>query len=68
METKGKLISGLKYGSDFSQEERFKIVQEYFSSGKKKRDIWFKYTGHQDEHGQILRWIRELGFGYRISG
>ena len=26
-----------------------------------KRDIWEKYTG-EEEHGQILRWMRQLGY------
>jgi hypothetical protein len=49
-------------GSTFSIEERHKVVQDYLSSGKKKVEIWYKYTGQSEEHGQILRWMRQLGY------
>lgn len=59
---KSKVILGLKNGRDFSYEERKLIVEEYLSSGCKKRDIWKKYTGQEEEHGELLRWIRQLGY------
>ena len=59
---KSKVILGLKNGKDFSYEERKLIVEEYLSSGCKKQDIWKKYTGQEEEHGQLLRWIRQLGY------
>jgi transposase-like protein len=59
---KSKQILGLKQGGEFSLAERNQIVQEYLSSGHKKREIWKKYTGQAEEHGQILRWMRQLGY------
>lgn len=69
MDKKSKLISGLsnrkiiqnpsKY---FSDEEKHHIIQELISSKCNKRDIWEKYTGQEEEHGQLLRWMRQLGY------
>jgi hypothetical protein len=60
MEIKSKVILGLKYGRDFSESERMKIIQDYQSSGKTKKEIWYEYTGQQEEHGQILKWMRKF--------
>jgi len=59
---KSKFILGLKQGREFSVEERQKIVEDYLTSGKTKREIWEKYTGQEVEHGQLLKWIRQLGY------
>jgi len=45
MERESKVILGLKYGRDFSEIERKQIIQDYQSSGKTKKEIWYKYTG-----------------------
>jgi transposase-like protein len=60
MERKSKVILGLKYGRDFSESERIKIIQDYKCSGKTKKEIWYKYTGQQEEHGQIGKWMRNF--------
>lgn len=62
MDKKSKFILGLKRGRDFSEEERHKIVRDYLTSGKKKNEIWYQYTGQQEEHGQLLKWLRQLGY------
>jgi transposase-like protein len=60
MEIESKVILGLKYGRDFSESERIKIIRDYKTSGKTKKEIWYKYTGQQEEHGQIGKWIRNF--------
>jgi len=60
--TKSKFILGLKKPSQFSLEERRLIVEEYLQSGKKKQEIWEKYTGQAEERGRLLRWMRQLGY------
>jgi hypothetical protein len=25
-------------------------------------ELWEKYTGEEEEHGQMLRWMRQLGY------
>jgi hypothetical protein len=59
---KSKVILGFKYGRDFSIKERISIIEEYLSTGCKKQEIWKKYTGQDVEHGQLLKWIRQLGY------
>jgi len=48
--------------SEISLAERHQIIQEYLSTGKKKREIWYNYTGQKEEHGQILKWMRMYGY------
>lgn len=60
--TKSKVILGLKHPSQFSLEERKLIVEEYLQTGKKKQEIWQKYTGQPAERGRLLRWMRQLGY------
>ncbi|MFH2141560.1 MAG: hypothetical protein ABIJ97_03995 [Bacteroidota bacterium] len=69
MDKKSKVILGLshgkiiqKSGKYFSDEEKHFIIQELLSSKCTKRDIWEKYTGQEEEHGQLLRWMRKLGY------
>ncbi len=65
MGTKSKVNSGLKKGSDFSEEERHKIIQEYLSSGKTKAEIWFKHTGQREEHGNLTHWMYQLNYNVK---
>jgi transposase len=62
MNDKSKANSGLKKSLHFNHSERHKIIQELISSGSTKQQIWEKYTGDKYEHGQIVRWMRELGY------
>ncbi len=48
--------------SEISLSERHKIIQDFLSSNNSKAEIWFKYTGQTEEHGQILRWMRMYGY------
>jgi transposase len=66
MEEKREIIRAQKILNVFSVEERHQIIQEMLSTGCNKRDIWEKYTGEPEEHGQIIKWMRELGYGDRI--
>ena len=74
MDKKSKLISGLsnrkiiqKQSSYFSDEERHHIIQDWVSSNSTKRYIWEKYTGQEEEHGSLLRWMRQLGYDTGIK-
>jgi len=70
MEKTSKVISGLPEGKFiirkpivcFTDSEKHHIIQELLSSGCTKAEIWQKYTGRHEEHGQILRWMRKLGY------
>ena len=74
MDKKSKLISGLsgrkiiqKSSRYFSDEEKHYIIQELIFSKCTKRDIWEKYTGQEEEHGQLLRWMHKLGYNTGIK-
>ena len=54
--------SSIRLGGSFSWEERAAIVKEYLSGHYTKVEIWRKYTGQDQEHGQLLRWMRTLGY------
>lgn len=42
----------------FTVAEKHKIIQELISSQCTKVEIWEKYTGEEEEHGQLLRWCK----------
>lgn len=74
MDKKSKQISGLKAGKIiqkankyFSEPEKHFIIQELLSSGCTKAQIWEKYTGQLEEHGQLLRWMRQLGYDTSVK-
>jgi hypothetical protein len=61
METKKQGILGLRRKKfTFSRAQKHLIVQEYVTGILSKREIWEKYTGEKEEHGQILRWMRQV--------
>jgi len=46
----------------FSEAEKRVIIEDYLRSGSTKQSIWHKYTGRDNEHGLILRWMRKYGY------
>ncbi|HRN71093.1 MAG: hypothetical protein LC105_13585 [Chitinophagales bacterium] len=56
-----------KAGKYFTVEEKHKIIQELISTQCTKVEIWEKYTGEEQEHGQLLRWMRQLGYNTGIK-
>ena len=69
MEKRSKLISGLmneipkrKEKKYFTDEEKHLIIQETLAGNLTKQEIWKKYTGRENEHGHVLRWMRVLGY------
>ena len=74
MDKKSKLISGLtdikivrKPNKYFTDAEKHLIIQEMLETGCTKVEIWEKYTGEEEEHGQLLRWMRKLGYDTGIK-
>ncbi len=75
MDKKSKVISGLrtekiiiqKPNKYFTDSEKHHIIQELLSSSCTKREIWEKYTGQEEEHGQLLRWMRALGYDTSVK-
>ena len=72
MDKKRKVILGLKPSKAnlqvkcpnryYSDLEKHQIIQEYLSGRDTKQEIWQKYTGQKEEHGQLLYWMRKLGY------
>jgi hypothetical protein len=56
-----------KAGKYFTLEEKHKIIQELIATQCTKIEIWEKYTGEEEEHGQLLRWMRQLGYNTGIK-
>lgn len=56
-----------KAGKYFAEAEKHQIIQELISSGCTKQEIWKKYTGQEEEHGQLLRWMKALGYNIGIK-
>ena len=48
--------------SAIGELERREIIEEYLKGGRTKREIWQHYTGRTEEHGQIIRWMRQFGY------
>jgi len=51
-----------KSGKYFSIGERHAIIQELLETNCTKQELWQKYTGEVEEHGQLLKWMRRLGY------
>ena len=48
--------------SSIGELERREIIEEYLKGGRTKAEIWRQYTGRNEEHGEIVRWMRQLGY------
>lgn len=51
----------------FTEVEKHKIIQELLTTQSTKVEIWEKYTGRKEEHGHLLRWMRQLGYETEIK-
>jgi len=47
-----------------SYSEAFKrqVIEYYLSHDCTKQEVWKRFTGHHEEHGTLLRWMRKLGY------
>ena len=62
MDNRSKVISGLWRRRWFDVSQRHQIIQEFLSSGCTKKEIWAKYNDGIKHHGEIVRWMRRLGY------
>jgi len=51
---------------DFSDSEKHSIIKELLETKCTKQQIWQKYTGYEEEHGQLLRWMKKLGYNIGV--
>ena len=45
-----------------TESEKHQIIREFLLGQNTKTEIWKKYTGIHGEHGQIGKWMLELGY------
>lgn len=62
---KRKIIQ--KKGKHYSETERHAIIQEMLRNNCTKQYTWELYTGEPEERGQLLRWMRKLGYVGKIQ-
>ena len=48
--------------STISEAERREMIEDYLAGGRSKTDVWRHHTGRSEEHGQLTRWMRQLGY------
>jgi transposase len=51
----------------FNETEKHAIIQELLATKCTKAEIWEKYTGQDEEHGQLLRWMKQLDYNTGIK-
>lgn len=52
----------IRTGGSLSWQEREAMIKEYQTGNYTKVALWEKYTGQKEEHGQLLCWMRKLGY------
>jgi transposase len=62
MDKRIKVIPGFRSKDSFTTHERHQIIREFLKSRCSKREIWERYTGNVEEHGNLLKWMRQLGY------
>lgn len=60
MDTKNQIP--VRTGGSLSWEERKAMISAYLTGQYSKSELWRNYTGQQEEHGQLLNWMRKLGY------
>lgn len=56
-----------KSGKRFTHEQKHQIIREMLSRQCTRREIWKKYTGAVEDHGKLVRWMRELGYSVEVT-
>ena len=51
-----------KKGKYYSETERHAIIREMQRNNWTKQYAWELYTGELEERGQLMRWMRKLGY------
>ncbi|MDW8418863.1 MAG: hypothetical protein RML37_05570, partial [Chitinophagales bacterium] len=51
-----------KKGRYYTEAERHAIIQQMLKNHWTKQYTWELYTGEPEEKGNLLRWMRKLGY------
>ena len=46
----------------FEESTKRRMVEDYLHGGQTKAEIWRRYTGRTEEHGKIIKWMRQFGY------
>jgi hypothetical protein len=52
----------IRTGGSLSLEEREAMIKEYLTGQYLKNELWKKYAGQDKGHGQLLEWMRKVGY------
>jgi hypothetical protein len=44
-----------------TNEEKLAIIKDFLNGKESKKAVYYRYTGYAEDHGKILKWMRELG-------
>lgn len=45
-----------------TETQRREIIEDYLRGEETRAAVWRRHTGQQKEKGQMLRWMRQLGY------
>ncbi|MFT6807181.1 MAG: transposase [Saprospiraceae bacterium] len=51
-----------KKSRHFTEMFKRQVIDYYLLHRCPKIEVWKKYIGEEEEHGRILRWMRQLGY------
>ena len=62
-------ILGKRVGKSvyFTDSEKRIIIEDYLSGNESKRSVFKRYSGHDEEHGTLLRWLHRFGYKDKSS-
>jgi transposase len=46
----------------FEELTKRQMIEDYLKGNQSKAEIWRRYTGETEEHGKIIKWMRQLGY------
>jgi hypothetical protein len=46
----------------FEESTKRRMVEDYLKGDLSKAEIWRRYTGKEEEHGKIIKWMRQFGY------
>jgi len=45
-----------------AEKQRREIIEDYLAGDESRVAVWKRHTGQEKERGQLLRWMRQLGY------
>lgn len=51
-----------------TDEEKLIVIKDYLSGSETKTEVYRRYFGREESHGQLLDWMRQLGIQDKPKG